>query len=710
MARIDDLIDQVHDEGLRTKLTAAAADLRKRKRFGLVYEDHVPESVLLTSPAGIRPGVQVMVRSEPSNVTRYTVRSVDGDKVELDSSNDVRTVTVDDVLLIKGFAEPVYPVLRNAAPAILAGDDKPFHVVINGENFHALQLLLFAYENQFDLIYLDPPYNTGDRVWTYNNDYVDDNDTFQHSKWLSFMEKRLRLAKRLLKPDGMLVVTIDEHEVHHLGVLLASKDLFGDARRQMITIVNNGAGVSQGGFYRVEEYAFVCFLGDARPQEVADDLLSDEGKTAKTPVWFSLIRFGGVNALPAKRPGLVYPIIIDPDRERIVGVGPTLKDLLDAGEVSGDLNAWRPPADQTIDGKPVVWPFRGDGSVATWQTNPAGLMKLVADGFVRVRPQAKATGGNLYSVSYIKSGNQAKVLSGDIPHFGREPDNGPYILGDAERAVIPKTVWRRARHDAGKWGSRTLRELLGSVAFDYAKSPYAVLDILRTLLTDRPDALVLDFFAGSGTTLHALAMLNVEDDGRRRSVLVTNNQVDEATARLLHADGHHIGDPEFEAKGICRAITIPRVAAALTGRRDGTELTGTYQDGRPLADGFPENAAFFDLTYADPDLLEVGELFDDVLPALWLAAGGQGNPTVLSTGGSWLLDDTVPFAVLFDEDRIADFVTAVENATHLTHVWLVTDSDNAYSRMRAQLPGTVNVGMLYRDYLRNFRLHTETIR
>jgi adenine-specific DNA-methyltransferase len=99
--------------------------------------------------------------------------------------------------------------------------DAPWHTLIEADNYHALQLLDYLYAGQVDCIYIDPPYNTGARDWKYNNDYVDGNDGWRHSKWLAFMEKRLKLAKRLLKPDtGVLIVTIDEHEVHHLGMLL----------------------------------------------------------------------------------------------------------------------------------------------------------------------------------------------------------------------------------------------------------------------------------------------------------------------------------------------------------------------------------------------------------------------------------------------------------------------------------------------------------
>lgn len=632
MAAIDDLLEQIQDSALRCQLEAAVSKLRQRTKFGLVFEEHIPETVLL-SAAGIRVGSTVMLRKARNNHDRYAVERIEAGMAtlrppELSKAKWTAGSVVcplADLLVVKPFGEPVYPVLVPTGN-VEVGGDKPYSAVINGENFHALQLALYAYKGTVDCIYIDPPYNTGARDWKYNNNYVESQDLWAHSKWLSFMEKRLILAKKLLRPSsGVLIVTIDEHEVHHLGVLL--EQVFPDARRQMVTIVNNAAGVTQGGFSRVEEYAIFCFLGDARPVPSADDLLSDETKAEQTPLWFSLIRYGGIDALPSKRPGMVFPIAIDPTTDRIVGMGRTLTERRAAGEVTGDLDKWVPDPGETVDGFPVVWPYRGTGALARWQMNPGGLAALVEEGFVRVRRQADGPGENQWSVSYVKSGNQAKVRSGEIPTIGREPNNGALLLGSGIRKTIPKTVWRRARHDAGKWGSRTLRELLGSVTFDYAKSPYAVLDTLRSIVGTNTNALVMDFFAGSGTTLHATAMLNAEDEGQRRCILITNNDVEDKAAKRLNAGGHFIGDVEFEAAGICRSITTPRIRAALTGKhaRSGAPLQGVYLDERPMSEGFPENVVFLDLVYEDADAIDLGTRFESVVPALWLTAGGVGS-------------------------------------------------------------------------------------
>jgi adenine-specific DNA-methyltransferase len=704
MAKLDDLIAQVGDAKLRRQLEEAAVELRRRKKFGLVFEQHIPETTMFPSET-VQKGSVVMIRTEPSNKTRYVVDSVTKTKASISAGEEAWTIPVADLLVVKPFGEPVYPVLKPFGEAVVRDPDKPFHTVINGENFHALQLLLFGYEGQVDCIYIDPPYNTGARDWKYNNDYVDEQDSWRHSKWLSMMDKRLRLARRLLKPNGVLIVTIDEHEVSNLGVLLP--EILPSARIQMVTIVTNTAGsMSPGRFSRAEEYAFFCFLGDSKPAPMETDFLAESKPV--TQFWFPLFRSRGLNDRPSKRSNLVYPIAIDPETLRIVGPGRSLKDRVADGEVvTNDLDAWPPPTDETIDGFPVVWPILDTGETTTWQVAGPQLMTLYKDGFVRVRRPKSLDGPRPFTISYVKAGNRKKVNAGEVVTLGREP-GGALILEGGTRNTIPKSTWKIASHDARLYGTTMLRALLGATNFTYPKSPYATADAIRTVMADNPDGVILDFFAGSGTTLQSVAMLNASDEGRRRVILVTNNEVDDATATVLEAEGLAPGDEDYEARGICRAVTIPRVRAALTGcRPDGSPVEETYLDGTEVSDGFEQNATFFDLVYADPDAIDVGAEFDDIVPALWMAAGGQGNPADLKHDPAWLLSSSSRFAVLLDEDRFRSFRTELSKHPEITHVWLVTDSETAFARMREGISGSRTVGMLYRDYLRNFRVNVD---
>lgn len=143
-----------------------------------------------------------------------------------------RSVAVDDVVSVAEYDQPIYAGLKETG-RVERGGDKPYQVVINGENYHALETLAFACAGKVDCIYIDPPYNTGARDWKYNNDYVDGSDAYRHSKWLAFMERRLKLAKQLLNPnDSVLIVTIDEKEYARLGLLL--ERIYPGSRIQML--------------------------------------------------------------------------------------------------------------------------------------------------------------------------------------------------------------------------------------------------------------------------------------------------------------------------------------------------------------------------------------------------------------------------------------------------------------------------------------------
>jgi len=136
-----------------------------------------------------------------------------------------------------------------------------------------------------------------------------------------------------------------------------------------------------------------------------------------------------------------------------------------------------------------------------------------------------------------------------------------------------------------------VRNIVGR-EFPFPKSLYAVQDCLKAIVRNKKDALILDFFAGSGTTLHATCLLNCEDDGNRRCILVTNNEVKESSAKTLNEQGYFPGDIEFEREGICETITWPRSKYVINGfRDDGTELSGEYLNGRKFNQGFDDNIA-----------------------------------------------------------------------------------------------------------------------
>lgn len=163
MARIEDLVDEIDDPVLRGRLADEVAQLKRSKRFGLVFERHEPETVAVR--ARVRVGSRVALRTDPQQRPCFTVESVDRDSAVLvsDGGGETEVAPIEDVLVVEPFGEPVFPGLRPMG-LISRGGDKPSHAVINGENYHALQVLLSTHARSFDAIYIDPPYNTQPRA------------------------------------------------------------------------------------------------------------------------------------------------------------------------------------------------------------------------------------------------------------------------------------------------------------------------------------------------------------------------------------------------------------------------------------------------------------------------------------------------------------------------------------------------------------------
>jgi adenine-specific DNA-methyltransferase len=241
--------------------------------------------------------------------------------------------------------------------------------VINGENHHALEALQFTHADKIDCIYIDPPYNTGARDWKYNNDYVDTNDGYRHSKWLAMMERRLQLAKKLLRPDdAALIVTIDEKEYLRLGLLL--EQVFPGATTQMVSSVINPAGTGrQNEFSRTNEYTFFLQFGDLAVQPMMP------ASTVQTPVEWEPFRrrdLASRRGTPKGGPPQFYAIYVDRQSGLIVGTGDPLLPDQDRQSAPGR------------EGCASVFPVRQDGTEMNWSLTREEFERRLAEGYVRV--------------------------------------------------------------------------------------------------------------------------------------------------------------------------------------------------------------------------------------------------------------------------------------------------------------------------------------
>ena len=289
---------------------------------------------------------------------------------------------------------------------------------------------------------------------------------------------------------------------------------------------------------------------------------------------------------------------------------------------------------------------------------------------------------------------------------GRDADGAVIATYVTGRSVIPKRVWNMASHNAETGGTTMLRDLLPDRRFPYPKSLYAVEDAVRFVVADRPQAVVLDFFAGSGTTAHAVMRLNKQDGGRRKSIIVTNNEVAADEQKALREKRLRPGDPEWEQRGICEYIAKPRIEAVITGRTpDGQPIKGDYKftDEFPMADGFEENVEFFTLTYEALLRVASNREFAKIAPLLWMRAGARGRRIAdISTG--WDVADV--YGVLADLDHTDDFLKGVSANENVGVAYVVTDEDRLFESVAQELPDHVEPVRLYEAYLRNFEIES----
>lgn len=264
-------------------------------------------------------------------------------------------------------------------------------------------------------------------------------------------------------------------------------------------------------------------------------------------------------------------------------------------------------------------------------------------------------------------------------------------------------------HEAGAYGTNVISSIIPGRRFSFPKSLYAVADAIRFFVKGKPNSLIVDFFAGSGTTLHAVNLLNAEDKGHRRCILVTNNEVSVDEAKSLTAQGFQPGDEEWERLGIARYVTWPRTVCSIKGHDiSGQPLKGNYLGSdRPMADGFPANTAYFKLGFLDKTSVALGQQFQRMLPTLWMKAGAIGPCPTLEgkeTPPMLVLPEN-GFAVLNEQSAFERFAAAVNANDAIQTVYIVTDYVSGYQAMARQLKAE-RTYQLYRDYLENFRINT----
>lgn len=357
-------------------------------------------------------------------------------------------------------------------PVIITDSTKDENILIEGDNYHALSVLNYTHKGKIDVIYIDPPYNTGARDWKYNNDYVDNNDQWRHSKWISFMNNRLWLAKNLLSKKGVLVCAIDHNELFTLGLLFS--EIFPDKEITCVTVVHNPSGIQGKNFSHNNEY--LLFVYDDSEKVINFEERDDEN--ADVRLFMNTAKGKGDNYKRITGYNSFYPIYIK--NNMVIGFGDICK------------KDFHPPSSNIIndDGILEVYPIDNDGTERKWVFSRDSVEQII---------------------------NELSV---------KQNKNGKYEIIRTKKNINYKTVWIDKKFNAKTFGTQLLTDMLDNNDFSFPKSLQGVIETLN-VISHKKDSIFLDFFAGSGTTGHAVLELNKKDNGDRKFILCTNNEVGE---------------------------------------------------------------------------------------------------------------------------------------------------------------------------------------
>lgn len=649
-------IGKVDDPGLRAVLAREVARLKDSRRFGLVFDRHLPESARLpTHP--VRAGLTVVRRADPADDVR-TVTSIDGAVARLD---DDTTVDVGELVVFRDFGHVVQPALRSV-DRISRGAAAPWHTVIQGENLHVLQMLRQTHRGLVDLIYIDPPYNTGNDGWIYDDRYVDANDRARSSKWLSFMERRLTIARSLLKPTGVIIVAIGDDEHHRLRMLM--DQVFGASN-----FISNV--VWQGGTKSYSRYV----------SNSADYMLvyaRNEDAMASQDVRWREEKQGVQEVLSA---GKRFWVESNGNAEQATGEFRRYLRTLPSSVRAAGLDRY----DSIEDGTGRV--FGADGDMGAPEERPNRSRKVIMHPVTGKACPVPARGWR-WSDQEVE-----RRLAAGLIAFGDDESKIPRMKRYLEEmdSRVADGVFVQDRNRAGS----RLRSITGAASFPFPKDHEVLMRWIRLAAPD--DAVILDFFGGSGTTTEAVIRLNAEDGGTRQSILVTNNEVGPKKAKEMRKAGLAPGDPEWEAFGVFEHVTRPRVS---------TVVTGTRPDGSTYSEGLEANVEMFELGYLDAADVRLGREFAAIAPILWLEAGAVGERIDAEPAEGWAVADT--YGVLFDIDALKPFAaeaTARALADRpLAVAYVVTDSPTEARIVSERLPAGCRVRRLHEPHVDRFAL------
>ncbi len=409
-------------------------------------------------------------------------------------------------------------------------DSEDYNFLLEGDNLHSLKLLEKTHKGKIDVIYIDPPYNTVNKDFIYNDSRIGYDDGYRHSKWLSFMNERLLIARKLLSRSGVLIISIGYQEVHDL--MLLCEELFDNKQVVCVTVQTSG-GKPNGGFNISQEYVIFITPNDFLPN-ASEDL---QNKYSSPYHGMNLATFN-----QEQRPNQAYPIFIDSEG-LIKGYGKSLQDKVNDGTYGGKLSDYKYDYSEAPEGTVAVFPVTQKGDPCVWRLIGSRMMSDWEKGYIKVVPIESKKTANKFTVQYLSAGVISKIESGELKTH-RINDKCPTLEVEEYKTagVTIPTIWTDKKYHTTN-GSNEIKKIFGEKVFSYPKPLVLIKDILNRV-TDT-DSLVVDFFAGSGTTAHAVLELNNYDNGTRKYILCTNNE-----------------------NNICESVTYKRIKKVIEGYSD----------------------------------------------------------------------------------------------------------------------------------------------
>lgn len=493
-------------------------------------------------------------------------------------------------------------------------NNENYNFLLEGDNLHSLHLLEKTHRGQIDVIYIDPPYNTGSKDFIYNDKFVDTVDSFRHSKWLSFMHRRLLIAKKLLSKFGVLFIHIDDNEIAQLKLLcddvFGADNCLGIIIQNKLNAKNDTIDIQKNHEYILAYRSQVNYV-DSKKTKILPTIIRKERKLRPAYIdekgrYYYIndaITTRGEGGILNARPNLGYTVYYNPNTNSMIGVSDYDIELAKTSNNESEVYSHK---QELIDkGYIAIIPPKVRGKLGCWTWS--------IDKFNAEKDNIIITGAS----SKFAVKKRTFVFEKDV----EEIDGKLFYISDEE--TNSRSVIDYSTND----GTNSLSEVLGeSGKFNNAKN----LDMIEYLVSLKANktAIILDFFAGSGTTGHAVLKLNQKDNGNRKFILCTNNE-----------------------NGICENVTYQRLKTVITGMR---------ADGSEYSEGIPANLKYFRTDFVDKESEQLSdELLAHISEMIQLEHGVK-------------IDDQ-KYVIIMDDEEMDAFEKNFDNYPQLKAVFINQD-------------------------------------